>query len=154
TLVDDPRAPGAYGGYEFDDAGVVAQPITLIERGRIAAPIGDGRGRRAGHVGTLEPQPSHLRVTAGDEPQLSLLDKGFALEGVLDVRVDPTSDRLVVSAARARERVNKLDTGRVFADVELVGSLSQVLASIDGLSNEVQSIGFRDERNDRPRWRS
>ncbi|HTL33778.1 MAG TPA: metallopeptidase TldD-related protein [Kofleriaceae bacterium] len=154
TLVDDPRARWAYGGYEFDDAGVVAQPISLIERGKLSARIGDGRGRRAGHVGTLEPQSSHLRLTAGRESQLGLLDKGFVLEGVLDVKIDPASDRLVVSVARARERVNKTDTGRVFADIELVGSLAQVLGSVDELSSEVQSIGFRDERNDRPRWRS
>lgn len=154
TLVDDPKARLAYGGYEFDDAGVIAQPITLIDKGKIAGTIGEGRSRRAGHVGSLEPQPSHLRLTAGGESQVGLLDNGFALEGVIDVKVDPTSDRLVVSVARARERVNKLETGRMFADIELVGSLAQVLGSVDGVSSEVQSIGFRDERTDRPRWRS
>jgi predicted Zn-dependent protease len=154
TLVDDPRAKEAYGGFDFDDAGVVAQPITLIEKGRIAARIGDGRGRRAGHVGVLDAQPSHLRITPGGESQIGMIDKGFALEGLLDVTVDPTSDRVVVSAARARERVNKLETGRVFADIELVGSLTQLLGAITGLSSESRSIGFREESFGEPRWRS
>jgi predicted Zn-dependent protease len=154
TLVDDPRAPGAYGGFELDDAGVVGQPVTLVEQGRIAARLGEGRSRRAGHVGLVEVMPSHLRLMAGTDAQQDLLDQGFALEGLQDVTIDPTSDRVVVSASRARERANKLDSGRVFADVELVGSLAQLLQSISGLSKDMRSIGFREEVHSQPRWRS
>jgi hypothetical protein len=98
--------------------------------------------------------PSHLRLMAGTDAQQDLLDQGFALEGLQDVTIDPTSDRVVVSASRARERANKLDSGRVFADVELVGSLAQLLQSISGLSKDMRSIGFREEVHSQPRWRS
>ena len=154
TLIDDPKAPGAYGGLEFDDAGTPAQPVTLIDRGKLVGRIGDGRARRAGHVGVLAAEPSHLTLTAGGESQETLLKDGFALEGVQDVAIDPASDRVVIGVARARERIAKLETGRLFADVELVGSLSQVLTAIGAVSKETRQVGFRDEAFGLPRWRS
>lgn len=154
TLIDDPKALGAYGGFEFDDAGTPAQAVTLIDRGTLVGRIGDGRARRAGNVGVLEAEPSHVKLTAGGESQETLLADGFALEGVVDVAIDPASDRLVIGVARARERTGKLETGRLFADVELVGSLSQVLTAIGGVSKESRQVGFRDEVFGLPRWRS
>lgn len=154
TLVDDPMAAHAYGGFEFDDAGVLARPVTLIDSGKLVGRIGEGRSRRAGHVGTIEHAASHLRITAGTDAQDQLLADGFVLEGALGAVVDPASDRLVVSVARARERASGRRTGRVFADVELVGSLAGMLSAITAVSKETRTIGLRDEIDGQPRWRS
>jgi len=152
TLVDDPGAAHAYGGFVFDDAGEPAAARTLIERGAIAARL--DRMRRPGHVGRSDPYASHLRVTPGAIEQNDLLDDGFVLEGPLGAVVDPTSDRLVISVARARERVAGKRTGRMFAEIELVGELSKILGSVDGLSKQTKTIGIRDEVDGQPRWRS
>ncbi len=152
TLVDDPGAPHAYGGYRFDDAGTPAAPITLIDRGTVAARL--DRVRRPGHVGLAEPMPSHLRLAAGTTEAAALLADGFLLEGPLDITVDPASGHLALAVARAREHTGGKRTGRQYADIELVGDLAQVLGSITAVSRQTQVIGIRDEIDGQPRWRS
>jgi TldD protein len=166
SLVDDPTEPGAYGGFEFDDEGVPAAPIALVDHGRVVGRLADaagvaaqlapvaGRGRRPGHLGPVAPAPSHLRLAPGALDRDALLDDGLALEGGLRAVVDPASDRFVVAASRAREVKAGRTTGRVFADVELVGELGVLLASIDGVARASESFGVRDEVDGRPRWRS
>lgn len=152
TLVDDPSTAGAYGGYHFDDAGELAAPVTLIDRGSVAARL--ARGVRAGHLGIAEPAASHLAIAPGELERDRLLDDGYILEGALGAVVDGASGRLVATIARARElRGGKL-TGRVFADVELVGDVGALLASIHGASRETEVIALREELDGRPRFRS
>ena len=154
TLVDDPTVRGAYGGYAFDDAGAPAAPLALVDGGRFVSALGPGRERRPGHVGPLAAMPSHLRLAPGTGDPLAMLATGFALEGGTSAVVDPTSDRLVLGVARAREMSGGAATGRVFADVELVGSLSALLASVSELSAPTRTIGLRDEVDGEPTWRS
>jgi predicted Zn-dependent protease len=160
TLVDDPTTRGAYGGFQFDDEGEPAAPVTLIEGGRVAAVLADragggrGRGRRPGHVGVVEPGPSHLRLAHGDAPHESLRSDGVILEGGIGAVIDPSTNRIVIGAARAREtKAGKL-TGRVYADVELVGDLGALLGGVTGVAQEVGVTAYRDEVDGEPRWRS
>jgi predicted Zn-dependent protease len=152
SVVDDPSVAAAYGGFRFDDAGEPAVALTLIERGEVAGRI--NRALRAGHVGRVQPAISHLRIAAGAGEQDQLLDNGFLLEGPLGVVVDPTSDRVVIAVARARERGSGKRTGRMFADVEVVGELSKIMGSITAISKQTKTIGIRDELDGQPRWRS
>jgi predicted Zn-dependent protease len=152
TLVDDPAAPGAYGGFAFDDAGEPARAVTLIDGGTIAARL--ARPRRPGNVGRVEPMPSHVRLAPGTIDQDALLDEGFTLEGPLAAIVDPAADRVVIAAARVRERSGGKRTGRMFADIELVGELSKLLGSLTALSKQTKTIGIRDDIAGQPRWRS
>ncbi|HTR49602.1 MAG TPA: metallopeptidase TldD-related protein [Kofleriaceae bacterium] len=169
TLVDDPTAGGnfdAYGGFHFDDEGEPASALMLVDRGHIVGRIADqagvaagrapvaGRGRRPGHVGRVEPAASHLVLAPGTAAQTALRDDGFVLEGALGAVVDPASDRLVVSIARARELAHGNETGRVFGELELVANLGALLASVAAVSKETETFGFRDEVDGRPRWRS
>lgn len=160
TLVDDPTVGGAYGGFVFDDEGEVAAPITLVDGGRLAGVLADragggrGRGRRPGHVGAVEPSPSHLRLVPGKLPHGALNDDGFILEGGGTAIVDPSTTRVVIGAARAREIRGGKETGRVYADVELVGDLAVLLAAVSGVSSDSAVIAYRDERDGEPRWRS
>ncbi len=157
TMVDDPTAAGAYGGFAFDDEGALAMPQPLIEGGRVVGILGDrgrGRARRPGHVGGLEPAPSHLRVAPGTVTHEALREDGFALEGGHFAVIDPSTDRVVIGAARARELKGGVETGRVFAEVELVGSLASILAGVRGVGKETAVFPYRDEVDGEPRWRS
>jgi hypothetical protein len=95
-----------------------------------------------------------LRVAAGSATQSNLLDAGYLLEGASDASVDPGSGRLIVAAARARELAGGTPTGRMFADVELVGDVGAVLTAITGATTEVRTIGTREEVAGQPTWRS
>jgi TldD protein len=166
TLVDDPTADGAYGGFHFDDEGELAAPVLLLDRGHVVGRLGDragviagvatvaGRGRRPGLVGRVAPAASHLKLAPGEGDREKLLEDGFILEGALGAVVDPASDRLVVAVARAKELHGGKLTGRVFADVELVGDLASVLASVQAASKETATLGVRDDIDGLPRWRS
>ncbi len=152
TLVDDPATLGAYGAFTFDDDGEVASPTTLLSGGRIAGRL--TRGRRPGHVGMLERSPSHLRLDAGTAATSDLKDDGWLLEGKLDAVFDSSSDRIVLGIARARELKNGSLTGRVFADLELVGELAPLLANISGVGADTATVTTRDERSGEPLWSS
>lgn len=157
TLVDDPTTKAAYGGFAFDDDGEPARPIKLLDAGRVVGVLGDngkGRSRRAGHVGAIEPTASHLRLQQGIGSRHALYDNGLALEGLLDIVVDPGTSRVVIGAARARELAGGKRTGRVWADVELVGDLPALLVAVDGIAGEARTIPIREERDGEPTWRS
>lgn len=157
TLVDDPTTPSAYGGFPFDDEGQLASPLTLLQGGRVVDLLGEdgrGRARRPGHVGPLAASASHLRLAAGTGTSASLYADGFVLEGALEVVADASTSRIVLAAARAREIAAGKTTGRVWADVELVGDLGDLLAAVDGISAESRSVPLRSERDGEPTWRS
>jgi len=160
TLVDDPTARGAYGGFAFDDEGEPAAPLAVIDGGRVVALLADhasggrGRGRRPGHVGVVEPGPSHLRVTSGSVPHESLRGDGVILEGGSGAVVDASTNRIVIGAARARETKAGRLTGRVYPDVELVGDLAALLAGVTGIAENTAVTAYRDEVDGEPRWRS
>lgn len=166
TLVDDPRTPGAYGGFAFDDEGEPAAAVTLLDQGRVAGRLGDraavaarlslaaGRGRRPGHVGALGPASSHLRLLPGSGTRQSLYSEGWLLEGKLGAVFDPSSDRIVVAVARAKEIKNGGLTGRVYADVEVVGDLAALLAGVSGVAEEAGTSAIREELGGEPLWRS
>lgn len=152
TLVDDPTVPGAYGGFAFDDEGKPGAPITLVEQGRITGRL--ARGRRAGHLGPLEPAPSHLALAPGAFTLGQLSGEGWLLEGRVTAAFDPSSDRIVIGVARARELDNGSETGRVFPEVELVTDLAGLLARVDGVGQHTVTSVMRDERGGAPLWRS
>ena len=154
TLVDDPRAAAAYGGFTFDDEGATAELVTLLDGGRVAGRLDKGRMRRAGHVGLLAPVPSHLRLSPGTGTRSDLYGDGWLLEGKVSAAFDPASDRIVVACARARELKAGALTGHVFADVELVGDLATMLAKVDGIAAESATAVLLDDIGGEPLWRS
>jgi len=160
TLVDDPTAPAAYGGFAFDDEGELAAPLTLLDAGRIAARLtdhagaGSGRGRRPAHLALVEPSPSHLALTPGQLDTAQLYTDGFVLEGALAAHYDPDTDHLRLSCARARELKAGNETGRIYPDVDLVGSLSALLGAIDAIAREPTTFAAPTPPNRPPTWRS
>jgi hypothetical protein len=95
-----------------------------------------------------------VRLTAGTAAADVMLEDGMILEGHTSTLIDPASDRFVIQVARAREQLRGRRTGRMFADIELVGQHSQLFGSLGDLSQETRSIGIRDEVAGQPRHRS
>jgi hypothetical protein len=153
SLFDDPSVPNAYGGFAFDDAGLPAERVKLVEAGRFVAPLERGRTRRPGHVGLPDLSPSHLVLARGTVPYEALQDATLVLEGGTGVVVDPRG-WVIAGCARARELQDGKATGRLWADVELAGDLGDLFAAVSGVSSETTSFGFRDERASEPIWRS
>jgi len=160
TLVDDPTAPHAYGGFAFDDEGELAAPITLLDAGRVVARLSDhasggaGRGRRPGHLARVEPASSHLQLVPGTLETKQLYGDGFILEGGRGATYDPATDRVRIPCARARELRSGNTTGRVYADVELVGSLTALLSAVDAIARDPASFALHPSADRDPRWRS
>lgn len=152
TVIDDPTAEAAFGGFRFDDAGQPAAPLTLIDAGQLAARLSADasapafRSRRAGHLALREPAPAHLVVVPGTAAVTDLYSDGFLLEGGHDAVVDPARDRVRVRCARARELRAGTTTGRVYPDVELTGSLSALLSAIDAIARD--PVGFAPHGTD------
>jgi predicted Zn-dependent protease len=137
--------------------GVLARPLTLIEGGRVAGHLADtagGRARRPGHLGELTPAASHLVLAPGTSSVRELAADGWILEGGLGATLDPASDRIVVEVACAKELRRGAETGRTFADLELVGELSQLLTAVSRLGTETRTIAIRSDVHGAPSWRS
>jgi predicted Zn-dependent protease len=152
SVIDDPTVRDTYGSYAFDDRGERATARPLIDHGSIAGRI--EHERRPGHVGLAETLPSNLRVLPGNADADNMLDEGVLLEEPVDTLVDPASGRIVIQIARAREWQGGRRTGRMFADVEVIGDTRTLLASIADASRQTRAIGIRDELDGQPRWRS
>jgi len=144
TLVDDPTAPRAYGGFAFDDEGGPAAPLTLLDAGLFAATLGPGRARRPGHLGPAAPASSHLQLRPGTAALPELYSDGLILEAGRDATYDPATDRLRLGCARARELRAGSPTGRVYANVELAGSLTALLAGIDAVARDPVALTLDD----------
>ncbi|MGE0872340.1 MAG: metallopeptidase TldD-related protein [Kofleriaceae bacterium] len=166
AIIDDPAAKGSYGGFAFDDEGQPAAAITVVEGGKLVDRLSDqrgvadklalraGRASRAGHIGSIEPAASHLRVAAGPISRTQLITDGMILEDAVGAAFDPRSDRIVVAIARAKEVRRGSETGRVYPEVELVGDLAKLLSAITAIGSETGSVTMRDERAGHARWRS
>ena len=144
TIVDDPTRLDLPGGFEADDEGVPATPITLVDRGRIVGRLCDratavdldgvaGRGRRAGWDVLPVPRLSNLVVAAGDTPAADLeagLDRGLVVTRLGGATLDPASRRLVLRVERGWE-VRHGRRRRPLAPFELTGDALDVLAHVE-----------------------
>ena len=165
SLVDDPTAPDAYGGFPFDDEGTDAAAVPLLDAGRVVGRLGDrasaaaadavaGRGRRPGHLGPLEAAPSHLRLAPGTGTRGKLVGSGLVVDGARGCVLDPSSNRVVIGARRADAITGGDASGRKWADVEIVGELGALLAAVSAVSADARTFPIRDEVDGLPRWRS
>ena len=147
TVVDRTTARWGPGALEFDDEGQAAEPVVLIDHGKLAGVLHDratafvagvkptGNGRRASYEWEPAPRMRNIVVDAGPTDAASLLagiDLGLYVQRV-GGSVDPStrSFALTVEAGRIirhgvlSERVRGLtlrgDTLRTLRDVQGVG---------------------------------
>jgi predicted Zn-dependent protease len=150
TLIDDPRLPGAYGSYFFDDEGMTGAAVALIEAGVVRGPLTDRRSaqalgvrrtasaRRAHAVARVAPAPSNLVLVPGrmtGDELIAGVDQGYLLDGCQWARVHLRSWRFTARAARAYEIRRGKRTGVVHADVDVSGDVPGLLAAVRGVSD-------------------
>jgi predicted Zn-dependent protease len=149
TLLDDPRAPGAYGSYFFDDEGMAGAAAALIEAGVVRGPLTDRRSalalgvrrtasaRRAHATAAVAPAPSNLVLAPGSVDSAALIagvDQGYLLEGCQWARVHLPTWRFMARAARAYEIRRGKRTGVVHADIDVSGDVPGLLAAVRAVS--------------------
>ncbi|MCB9564787.1 MAG: hypothetical protein H6708_30750 [Kofleriaceae bacterium] len=147
TVVDDPTS-GGFAGYAVDDEGQAAAPLTLVDRGVLAAVLCDahgarrtglprtGHGRRRPGDGAATATASDLTMTAGaadDDALLEAIGDGLLIEDALGAAVDPRRWQVVVRAARARRVVRGRLSGHVWGDVELRGEVPALLGGVTAI---------------------
>ncbi len=155
TVIDDPAAAGGYGSYFFDDEGTDARAVTLIEAGIAREPLlgqasaralkraSNGHARRPSPLEPAATAASNLRVSAGKLPVADLIasvSRGLLVEGGLAAHCDPGTLRFALRASRAREIVAGRLTGRLYAEVDVIGDLPSLLGAVRGASAMSSSI--------------
>lgn len=157
TLIDDPRAAGAYGSYFFDDQGLAGAASPLIEAGVLRGPLTDQRSaqilglrrtasaRRAHATAPVGPAPSNLVLVpggAGRDALIGGVEHGYLLEGCRLAHTHLPSWRFAARLARAYEiRRGKL-TGVVHADIDLTGDIPGLLQEVRALSTEAERFCY------------
>ncbi|MEO7329779.1 MAG: hypothetical protein ABI193_14465, partial [Minicystis sp.] len=70
----------------------------------------------------------------------------FLLEAGLDASLDRATGQLRIACSRARELKAGTVTGRIYPDIELVGSLTALLTAIDAVARDPVSFALRAPR--------
>jgi TldD protein len=142
-IVDDPSRFDLPGAFTTDDEGVAAQPVVLIEDGRVVGPLCDrataallghpaGRGRRASWSVAPVPRLSNLVVAPGLCPVDDLrsgIRAGLEISSLSGASVDPETGRVVVRVESGWE-IRNGRRRRDLARCELTGTVHQVLGDI------------------------
>ena len=165
ALVAAPSSAQAYGGYVFDERGGAAAPLELMRDGQLTAALAARGGARApgprlrhGHLGDFAAAPPHLELAAERGQELGELLEGiadgYALEGGTFAHVDLAADRFTLHARLARQLRKGTYSGRAFGEIELSGSLGQLLDSIAGVTAARRVSSRRELTEDGPRFAS
>jgi hypothetical protein len=143
-IVDDPTRTDLPGSFNHDDEGVKAQPVLLVESGRLCSFLCDrsgaarldcnpGRGRRADWNRPPVTRQSNLVIVPGEYPPVDLeseIEHGLLVTRVGGATVDPVSSRTVIRVERGYE-IRHGRRRRPLAPIELTGGALEILAGID-----------------------
>lgn len=152
TVIDDPGRPGTVGMFPYDDEGVPAEGVTLIEGGVLkgylhtrrtaaamgAEPNGHGRARDFGHppivrMGTINMEPGEHSF----EELLEGVDEGIYLMGKRGGQVDPARGVFQFRPDRAR-LIHGGELGRPVRAPSLSGNILDILGNIDALGQDLR----------------
>ena len=143
-IVDDPTRTDLPGSFNHDDEGIKAQPVRLVESGRLCNFLCDrsggarlgchpGRGRRAGWNRPPVTRQSNLVIASGEYPPEDMeseIEHGLVVTRVGGATVDPVSARTVLRVERGHE-IRHGRRRRSLAPFELTGGALEILAGID-----------------------
>lgn len=143
-LTDDPHRTDLPGGFDCDDEGVAAEPLTIMRSGRLCGLLCDretaeacrvlpGRGRRSDWRYPPVPRLSNLVVPAGPQSPRAMeadISRGLVVTRLAGATVDPESSRTVLRVERGFELRNGRRR-RPLGPFELTGGVTEILAGID-----------------------
>jgi TldD protein len=149
SIVDDPTLPGQLGFYAYDDEGVPARPVILMEKGVLAGRLHSRRTAAAfgeplsGHcvaedyrfapiirMGNIFIKPGPHSFSG----LLEMLGDGLYL---LDSMGGETSGENFTFGAQYGYEVKNGRTGRMIRDINISGNLFHTLKSIDVVGNDL-----------------
>ncbi len=152
TVIDDPGRPGTVGMFPYDDEGVPARRVTLIEDGVLRgylhtrrtaaalgqAPNGHGRARDFGHppivrMGTINMEPGNHSF----EELLEGVEEGIYLMGKRGGQVDPARGVFQFRPDRARV-IRHGELAEPVRAPSLSGSILDILGNIDALGRDLR----------------
>jgi TldD protein len=148
---DDPSYPGAYGGYFFDDEGMLAAPTQIVENGVFRRGITDlysalalgiprsANGRRQDFSRKVYARMSNTFFAAGATPVSDLfaqVDHGVYLPKWSSGMEDPQGWGIQVTCHYGLEIKNGKLTGRIFAPVGISGYVPEVLQSVSAVGSD------------------
>jgi TldD protein len=152
TVIDDPGRPGTVGMFPYDDEGVPAERVTLIEDGVLrgylhtrrtaaalgTAPNGHARARDFGHAPIV--RMGTINLEAGEhtlEEMLEGVEEGIYLMGKRGGQVDPARGVFQFRPDRAR-LIRGGELGAPVRAPSLSGSILDILESIDSVGRDLR----------------
>jgi TldD protein len=156
NIWDDPSLPGAYGGYFFDDEGMLAAPTQIVENGVFRRGITDlysatalgiarsANGRRQDWRRKAYARMSATFFAAGTTPVADLfaqVDRGIYLAKWSSGMEDPQGWGIQVTCHFGYEIKGGKLSGRVFAPIGVSGYMPDVLQSISAIGNDLSLDG-------------
>jgi TldD protein len=156
NIWDDPSLPGAYGGYFFDDEGMLAAPTQIVEDGIFRRGITDlysalalgiprsANGRRQDFSRKVYARMSATFFAAGTTPvddMFAQVDNGIYVARWLSGMEDPQGWGIQVTCHYGYEIKGGKLSGRMFAPIGMSGYVPEVLQSITAIGNTLALEG-------------
>jgi len=151
TIIDDPTADD-FGRYAFDDEGVQARPVTLVDKGVLkaflnsketAAHLGmepNGHARADGYDSVPAVRMSNTYLQRGKSSVDDVFDvrKGVYLKGMKGGSVDIFSGGFMFKAEEAYE-IEDGEKGRIMRDVTITGNILETLLNVECVGDDFGS---------------
>ncbi|MGQ9513018.1 TldD/PmbA family protein [Thermodesulfitimonas sp.] len=144
TVIDDATLPGKYGSYRFDDEGVKARPVVLIENGYLKDYLYDrrtsgrdgresnGHGRRESYQHKPIPRMANTYIKPGKTPPEAIIreaKKGFLVKKMGGGQVNTTNGDFVFEVAEGY-LIEDGDVGPLVRGATLTGNGPEVLKKV------------------------
>lgn len=144
TVIDDASLQGKYGSYRFDDEGVKARPVVLIENGRLNDFLYDlktarreqnesnGHGRRESYQHKPIPRMANTYIASGKTPPEDIIREaksGFLVRKMGGGQVNTTNGDFVFEVAEGY-LIEDGDIGPLVRGATLTGNGPEVLKKV------------------------
>ena len=153
TIIDDPTAPGGYGGYYVDDEGQTAGPTVIIRDGIFQRGLTDlysatrlgiprsANGRRESVQRKAYARMSNTFFARGSSSPAELLeslDDGLLVARALNGMEDPKGWGIQIWTNFAREYRHGRPTGVIYAPVSITGYVPELLADVSMVADDFE----------------
>jgi len=148
TIIDDPSAKD-FGRYVFDDEGVEAKPVTLLDKGVLRGflnsketamslgmePNGHARAEDYGAVPAVRMSNTYFQKGSSSVDEVFDVRDGIYLKGMKGGSVDIFSGGFMFKAEEAYEIKNG-EKGRIMRDATITGNILETLLDVECVGND------------------
>ncbi len=148
TIIDDPSARD-FGYYRYDDEGVKAEPVTLVDRGVLRGflnsmetahelqemPNGHARAGDYSQVPVVRMSNTYFQRGESAVDDVFDIGSGVYLKGMKGGSVDTFSGGFMFKAEEAYE-ITKGERGNIMRDVTITGNILQTLLDVECVGDD------------------